>query len=649
MEMTIESALKLAIQHQEARRFSEAAAIYQQVLAASPQQSDALHLFGVLHLQLGHADAALALIDRAIAAKPMTALYFVSKGRLFHAAGRADEAIAAFQRSLELDPAQPETLHHLGLLLRGRGRLADAIECYRKSIQLNDQVMDVHHDLAVALHAAGEAEEAAAIFHKVLAADPDSIKVLNNFANLLVSTNHPVQARKLYERALALDPSRTEIYANLGNLHRSAGRAAEAIACYQRMLQAQPDSPYIHSNILLAMNCLPAADQGLLAAHQAWAAAHAARYHPAAAPQSRTRKEGQKIRIGYVSGDFRKHCVMDFFRSIITGHDRGQFEIYLYSNTARPDAVTQQLREMQLTFREIHGLPDDRAAEMIRQDGIDILIDLAGHTAEHRLQLFARKPAPVQVTYLGYPNTTGLATMDYRITDADADPQGMTDSHHTEKLIRLPGGFLCYAPPPDAPEPAERAPSDTITFGSFNNIAKVSDVTLDLWSQVLKDVPNASLMLKGDIFADPAECEIFRARFAVHGVDGSRVELISRVDSAVEHLRLYGRMDIALDTFPYHGTTTTCEALWMGVPVITLAGGAHVSRVGVSLLRRVGLDELIAENAAEYVKIAAELARDECRRREISGGAMRDRVRRSPLMDSTSFLRELEKAYASLA
>jgi predicted O-linked N-acetylglucosamine transferase (SPINDLY family) len=283
---------------------------------------------------------------------------------------------------------------------------------------------------------------------------------------------------------------------------------------------------------------------------------------------------------------------------------------------------------------------------MIRDDRIDILIDLAGHTAENRLLIFARKPAPVQITYLGYPNTTGMKSIDFRITDFEADPRGMTESQHSERLIRLPDGFLCFRPAADAPEPRDAFPSDDrgTVFGTFNNLAKITSESIDAWAGILREVDGSSLLLKSDAFSDPEVRERIRQDFASRGIDPASIGLLERTASARDHLALYKRLDIALDTFPYHGTTTTCEAMWMGVPVVTRAGRAHVSRVGASILHRVGLDSLIADSAEDYVRIAIALAADRQRLAELSGVRLRARMRNSRLMDEPGFARAFESA-----
>lgn len=348
--------------------------------------------------------------------------------------------------------------------------------------------------------------------------------------------------------------------------------------------------------------------------------------------------------MGYVSPDFHAHSVAYFIEPVLARHDPAAVETYCYAEVAQPDAFTEHMKTLAAHWRGTFGRSDDEVADMIRNDAIDILIDLAGHTAHNRLAVFARRPAPVQVTYLGYPNTAGLPQMDYRLTDAAADPPGQ-EVYYTESLVRLPQGFLCYAPPHESPAvgPLPAATGGCITFGSFNALPKMNNEVIALWARVLQSVPGARLILKNKSLQDAKTCERYRQHF--HPPE--RIELLGWLDDPADHLSIYHRVDIALDTFPYNGTTTTCEALWMGVPVITLAGERHAGRVGLSLLTQLGLTELIAKTPDEYVRLAVALAGNRERLAALRAG-LRERMRRSPLCDAQSFTRDLEAAYREM-
>jgi len=361
------------------------------------------------------------------------------------------------------------------------------------------------------------------------------------------------------------------------------------------------------------------------------------------------RPTGRRLRVGYVSPDFVRQPVPSFVEPVLAAHDRSEFEVLCYTSGKQEDEITRRLRSLCDVWRDISWLPDQNSADRIRADGIDILVDLAGHAAGGRLLLFARKPAPVQVTWLGYPNTTGLDTMDYRLTDAVADPEGVTDRFHTEGLVRLPAGFLCYAPSPESPEVTDSPQMKTghVTFGCFNNLAKVTPGLITLWSEILRAQPGARLVLEADGLSAGSSCRNLREQFEGHGIAPERIDLRAPEFPAARPLEKFQQIDIGLDTFPYNGTTTTCEALWMGVPVVTLAGSTHASRAGASILSSIELSEFVATTPARYVEIALQLASDAGKRRTLRTG-MRARMRASPLLDAPRFTRALEAVYRDM-
>jgi predicted O-linked N-acetylglucosamine transferase (SPINDLY family) len=374
-------------------------------------------------------------------------------------------------------------------------------------------------------------------------------------------------------------------------------------------------------------------------AHGAWShrfAASRTRMH------SNTKDSNRKLRIGYVSPDLKRHSVAYFLEPILEHRDRGRFEVFLYSNTDLADEVTARLRTASDHWRDIRNESDDRAAEIIAADRIDILIDLAGHTTGNRLGVFARRPAPVQITYLGYPNTTGSDAIDYRIVDELTDPLGMTESHNVERLLRVPAPFICYRAPENAPPVADPpiVRNGFPTFGSFNKGAKVGRECIELWSRVLREIPTARLIIKSRGVGSEGSRQRIHDGFASHQIDPARVQLVEANQALSDHLAMYGEIDVALDTFPYHGTTTTCEAMWMGVPVVTLAGRIHVSRVGVSLLTSIGLTDHIAHDPNEFTAIAQRLTQP-----TMSRQSLRDRLAASPLCDGARLARSLETAY----
>jgi len=354
----------------------------------------------------------------------------------------------------------------------------------------------------------------------------------------------------------------------------------------------------------------------------------------------------RRLRIGYVSGDFRDHSVSLFIEPILAWHARGAFEVVCYSNLSRPDEVTQRLRTYAAHWREVHALGDEALANLIREDAIDILVDLSGHSANNRLLAFGRKPAPVQVTYLGYPGTTGLAAMDYRLTDTVVDPAGDGDRWYSERLIRLPDTMWCYRPHEALSEvmPAPALSKGYVTFGSLNHCAKLNPQLFALWARLLARLPESRLIVTS-IPAGNAQASL-KACFAAAGVDPGRLEIRDRVPRD-QFNALVLQIDIALDSFPYGGTTTTCDALWKCIPVVSLSGDTTASRSGASLLNAVGLGELVAPTAEAYLEIAAGLARDPRRLADMRL-ALHERIRRSSLVDAERFTRNLENAYREM-
>jgi protein O-GlcNAc transferase len=477
---------------------------------------------------------------------------------------------------------------------------------------------------------------------------PDNAEWHSNLGSLLQAKGFLTEAEESYRRAQALKPAASFVSENLGSVLTAQGRMDEALAVYREGLRRNPSHARIRSNLLLALNYL--ADQEpteVLREHRAWEQAQCMVQAPVRVFANDLNPD-RRLRIGYLSPDFRTHSVAYFLEPLLASHDHDAFEIYCYSDVPRPDATTVRLQAMADHWCEIAGLSDADVVALVMADGIDVLVDLAGHTACNRLSVFARRPAPVQVSWLGYPNTTGLPAMDCRITDALADPPGR-EAYHTEKLVRLEDCFLCYLPPSDAPEveplPAER--NGFITFGSFNNLAKMQPGVIALWSEILRVVPEARLLLKNPSLTDSATREWIATMFESHGVGRGRLELLGHTPTPREHLMLYGRVDIALDTFPYNGTTTTCEALWMGVPVVTLAGETHAGRIGVSLLTSLGLTQLIAETKEEYIACALNL----CSSPEqlvVSRASLRDRLSCSPLCDAGRFACRMESAFRAI-
>jgi predicted O-linked N-acetylglucosamine transferase (SPINDLY family) len=615
----------------------------------NPKYLEAWVNLGIARLQREDPPAALQAFQQAVQLAPNVAEVQGYFGTAQLRAGAIDAAITALKRAVALDRNFTEAYYNLGIAYDRRGEVKAAEAAWRRSIEANPFYLKPWNNLGVLLHKQGRAAEARACFERALSqAGPDAkdtAELWNNLANVLDEQGLVDAALQAYQRAVTLRPDDARFHLGFGGALLTVGKLDEAFVHITRARELDPALALAAECGLMGLLYVSEDAKAPLAAATAWANSLVL---PPAVGHANSRDPDRRLRVGYVSPDFFHHPVANFIAPVLAAHDRSTVEVFCYAEVKAPDAVTERLRRLVESadhWRDTTGMSDESLASAIRADGIDILIDLAGHTVGGRLLTFARKPAPVQATWLGYPATTGLTQIDWRITDPLADPPGLTEDQYSEKLLRLPTGFNCYQPIDDMPAVAP-LPSDAngyVTFGCFNHAAKIRDKTLDVWAELLKSVPDARLCLKHRGFSLPSTVAEYRYGFERRGVAATRVDLISFIDDPRRHLAAYDRVDIALDPFPYNGTTTTCEALWMGVPVVALAGDTHMSRVGVSLLTRGGLPELVADRPAQYVEIAARLAADRERLRGLRRD-LRDRIAGSPVCDAALVTRELETA-----
>ena len=595
----LQQLLQQAVAHHQVGRLEPADALYRRVRAAAPRNFDAVHLAGLVAFQQGRNAEACALLAKARQIDPRSPACAMRLGLALMAAGQPAPAEPHFLAAVQLNPEFVEGWDNLAYCHKVADRFPDAIRCHERSVALNPKSAASWFNFGLTLSLAGRTSDALACHDRAVAADPNYHKA------------H-------FGRAQALHQSH---------------RLTEAIAAYDTFLRHAPGHHEAQSYRLFALNYLDGLSPADLFREHV---AYGRRLPPAPAPASVSDPDpDRRLRVAVLSPDLRNHSCAFFIEPLLRHLDPARFELYLYHDHFREDEVSRRLRSLAAIWRNFVGQPTPAVEAAIRHDAPDILIDLAGHTGmTNRLPLFAGQPAPVQVSYLGYPNTTGVPAIGWRFTDAIADPPGESDTLATEKLVRFAPTAWCYAPFERAPEvaPLPGISGAAITFGCFNNLGKISNATLQLWAGVLRTVPNSRLLLKGRGLGDVAVRERYLARFAAAGIAPARLAFAERTARAEDHLALYGKVDIALDTFPYHGTTTTCEALWMGVPVVTLLGDRHAARVGASLLRAVGHPEWIATDAAGYTAIAAKLASDPVRLAAIRAG-LRAELQASPLLD----------------
>jgi predicted O-linked N-acetylglucosamine transferase (SPINDLY family) len=559
------------------------------------------------------------------------------------------EAKALLERVCQIDRGDIESWINL---VKINTQLSDPVateKCCKAIISLRPDIHEAHFQLGQAHLLKGEYEAAAACFRHVLHFQPNNHLALFQLGKAFHKQAQFNDALTYYRHALALVPNFADAYNSVGAVLQYQGDMEGAAQNYRLAVQARPNFDKAHSDLVFAMNYNPHhSAAAIFHEHVRWGQTHV--LPPITSPNLPNDFDpARRLRVGYVSPDFCKHSVAFFFEPLIANHDRNKTEIFCYSDVARPDEVTQRLQTAASHWRVTLGMSNSQVAEQIRRDGIDILVDLTGHTANSRLLVFSAQPAPIQVTYLGYPNTTGVPAIDYRLTDAWADPIGITDEFHTETLIRLPQGFLCYLPASYAP-PVSQLPAMTnpyITFGSFNNLSKITPDVVDIWAEILRAIPSSRLVIKNSSLGDASTRDHYQKLFIKQNIDPGRLDLLPPIYATDEHLRAYSQIDIGLDTFPYNGTTTTCEALWMGLPVITLAGSMHAGRVGVSLLSQIGYGNFIAETTKDYVRIAVELASDRDKLASLRAG-LRDHMGQSALCDAEAFAPKIEYAYRKM-
>jgi predicted O-linked N-acetylglucosamine transferase (SPINDLY family) len=614
-EITIQQAIDLALQHHAAGDLATAENIYRQIIQVEPNHVDAWNNLGVALQQRRQWREAEMAFRRALQLKPMFPNALGNLGECLRTQRRLQEAVAVLQQAVQIDPNNGDLHYNLGTALDDCKRHDDAIASLQRSIQLKPNYPMAHLNLGAALMARDRYSEGVLALKRAIELNPKDPMAHNNYAHALLKTGQPDKAVEMFSRAAELDGFN--------------------------------DLSYV-SNALLARHYRSTLDPAeLFAAHQEFGKL-AARLPPAQMPPV-DKNPDRRLRIAYISPDFCRHSVAFFIEPILKYHNKGQFEVICYSDCIISDPVTERIRPLADRFEPTNTLNDEEMSRKVVADRIDILIDLVGHTARNRMSLFARRVAPVQLNYLGYPNTTGVQTMDYRLTDATVDPPGEADQYHSEKLIRLSRPAWCYQPAPDSP-PVAPPPSKTkgyITFGSLNAMMKMSKPLLGWWSEILAKVPNSRLRIKTGALRDAEARQRMSTYLTEAGIAVARFELLPPIENYAKHLEVYNDIDIALDTFPYHGTTTTCDSLWMGVPVVTLAGNLHVSRVGASLLHAIGLDDWVAHSPAEYVTRAVNAAANIDALADLRS-RLRDKMSSSPLMDGPGLTREIESAYRTM-
>lgn len=567
-----------------------------------------------------------------------------------HKAGRWQEAETLYRQVVAHQNSYWIAWHELGVVCYAQERVDDAIACMRRAVALQPTSASAHRALGTFLGVAGHPRAAVKHLQQSLALDSNSAEAHYNLGKAWQEQNSLTLAEEAYRHAIRIAPDHALAHLNLGQIVNRQGDAVHALHYYQTALKLKPTAAWMRSNIAMILNFIPGRSSAeVFAAHCEFERQHVAPLASAAKAHPNTPDPERRLKIGYVSRDLRQHSVSYFMKPILELHDRVRQEVFCYYTNPKHDAVTVQFHKYAEKWVDCARLDDAALAERIREDKIDILVDLGGHTDRNRLLTFGRKPAPVQITYLGYPTTTGLKTIDYRITDRYIDPQpDDPEILSSEVPLRLEHGFFCYEPLPDSPYVNELPAlgNGYVTFGSLNQQPKLNPELLSWWAETLRKIRGSKLVIQNSAVHMPEVRQQVLDQFKSLGIDPSRLSF-SKYEKVPVYLKSYHDVDIALDTFPYNGGTTTCEALWMGVPVISMSGKRQVSRLGLSILSHVGLPELIADTPKAYIETAVRLARDLPRLEDLRKN-MRDRMRSSPLTDAEGFVRELEAAYRTV-
>ena len=667
-----------AVQFHRAGEVGRAELLYRRVLDQAPEHGDALFLLSVLSLEAGRLEEAALLLERAVRVAPGNAFYLSSLGGVYRALGRRREAVRVLLMAIAQQPDLAEAVFNLALTFEEQGELAAAVECYERARELDASLEQVAERLrSLKSRQEARARGGSPPVSRGPEASMSSAELFAALGETLRLGGQASEAEVWFRRALKLNPRLPNAYTALGAMHANAGRFDQAILHFRRALELDegaplarsylataldesglleetqalyretvarsPDDPHAHSTLLFNMPFWPnVSASDILAEARLWNARHARPLAAQALPHENERSPERRLRIGYVSPDFQTHVQSLFTIPLLQNHDHQQFEIVCYSSGDNATHLTERIRGYADVWRECGALDDAALSELIRRDRIDVLVDLTMHMMGRRLLAFARRPAPVQLCWLAYPGTTGLETMDYRLSDPYLDPPEATTAVYSEETIRLPDSFWCYDPLTDVPHvsPLPALAAGIITFGCLNHFRKVNDGVLRLWTKVLAAQPKSRLML---LVPSGSARDRVRSIFEEAELDLGRLELVDRC-GRLDYLERYRAIDICLDTFPSNGHTTSLDALWMGVPTVTLAGDTVVGRAGVCQAMNLALSELVATTPEQFVQIASSLADDLERLSELRR-TLRARMKQSPVMDGQRFARNLESVY----
>lgn len=675
--MQTKKLMKFAVERHLSGDLEAAGNVYRKVLAKKPGFAEAWNLSGVLAYQIGRHEDGIRYITHAISLRDDIPEYHLNLATALMAEDHADEAETSSRKCLELDPNHKLAWSVLGSALHEQDSVKEAIQCFERAIEIDENhidpwvnlgrlyretnqlakaekcalrslQIDANHPVALSnlgavRHSQGRDDEALPLFERSLQTQPNAVPVLVNKGNSLQKLGRFQEAEAAFSKAIETEPSNANAWNSLGYLFGMFAQTQDALDCFQQAIELDPRHASAASNYLFGLNAADVSREQSFSTH-----IEIAKLAPDEQPKvfANVRDPQRQLRIGYLSPDLRMHPLVSFFEPILESHSTDKFDVFCYANVEKPDSVTARLQAKSPHWRSTFGVVDADVVTMIMHDQIDILIDLAGHTADNRLTVFAQRAAPVQVSMLGYLNTTGLATMDYLVSDEIRDPPS-EDQFNTEEIIRLPEGGCCWSPPENAP--AIQSPPLTrrghVTFGSMHRPNKLTDRTLRLWSEIVNGVANSRLLLFHNAYQDSVELQgMLLSRLQAAGIEPDRIDVAW--DDTNEYLVAYEEMDLLLESVPWSSGTTALEAMWQGVPVPTLYGASPCGRATASALNRLGLGELVAANEAEYIQLVSSLVKDtdllESLRFDLRP------LMQTTICDADAFVRHLESSYRKM-
>lgn len=633
--------------HQVGNR-KAAKASYVEVLKLDPDNAEALHLLGCVYDDIGNTGQAIKLLARAVKANPKAHAYFYNLANMLLRQGDYKEAIRHYREAIRLKPDYALAYNNLGRVLAQMGQRNEAKACFACAIQCKPGYADPHHNLGIELKGEGDLDGAVVAFLAAIEINPNFADAFCNLGSTYLLMQRVTEAAVAYRKAVDIQPGNSRHHTNVGGVMLKLGRHQDAIAAFNVALRLDPSDAFTRSALILATSYISsnAAELYALSAH--WDHVHGVPLRGAINRHGNAPDPDRRLRVGYVSADFRNHAAVFWIEPLLAVLHHGDFEVVCYNNNARVDFVTERIKPLADAWIECATLSDEALAERIRRDGIDILVDLSSHTEGHRLLVFARQPAPVQVSWFGFPVSTGLKTMQYRLTDAVMDPPNQRENFYSEKLIRLNRFYAAFRPDPATPGVGDSpfVQNGFVTFASFNTFAKITPSMLDLWATILVGTPHSRLLLQAAGVESLELTEMVRSAFTVRGVEPHRLTLRGWT-SIEDYLRLGQEADIALDPYPFNGGVTTCHALWMGLPVITLSGQSAASRVGASILGRMGLAECVANDPDTYRDNAVRLAQDGSKLSALRA-SLRTRMETAGLLDGAGLASEVDGAFRAM-